>query len=148
MLTAEEIGAWPGKTIDDALHPALWHMLDVGAVARRLTAKAPLTGNPSLDDAFVFLVALHDLGKFSANFREMLRGNPPSGFRHWQHTYRLLRNHDQDVASLVGGAKGSRKSSTPPSPAITEARPSTWTRGRHRSKTGKSVSRPSRWREK
>ena len=109
MLTAEEIGAWPGKTIDDALHPALWHMLDVGAVAKRLIAKTPLTDNPSLDDAFVFLVALHDLGKFSTNFREMLHGSSPRGFRHWQHSYRLLRDHDEAVAGLVGATRGARK---------------------------------------
>ena len=109
MLTLEEIGDWPGKTIDDAQHPALWHMLDVAAVAKCLTSRTPLTKDPSLEDALVFLVALHDLGKFSANFREMLRGSPPRGFRHWQHSYRLLRDQDDVVADLVGGTRGSRK---------------------------------------
>lgn len=109
MLTAEEIGAWPGKTIGDALHPALWHMLDVGAVARCLISETPLTNDSALDDAFVFLVALHDLGKFSTNFREMLGGSPPWGFRHWQHSYRLLGDHDEVVADLVGGTRGARK---------------------------------------
>lgn len=109
MLRPEEIGSGPGKTIDDALHPALWHMLDVGAVAKCLTSSAPLTEDPSLDDALVLLVALHDLGKFSANFRGMLRGSPPRGFRHWQHSYRLLRDHDDVVADLVGGTRGSRR---------------------------------------
>lgn len=109
MLTSEEIGAWPGKTIDDALHPALWHMLDVGAVAKCLTYETPLTNDPALDDAFVLLVVLHDLGKFSTNFREMLRGNPPWGYRHWQHSYQLLRDHDEVVAELVGGTRGCRK---------------------------------------
>lgn len=109
MLTAEDIGAWPGKTIDDALHPALWHLLDVGAVAKCLISRTPLTEDSSLDDALVFLVALHDLGKFSANFREMLRGSPPSGYRHWQHSYRLLRDHDEAVEALVGGTRGARR---------------------------------------
>ena len=109
MLTTEEIGDWPGKTIDDALHPALWHMLDVGAVAKCLVSGTPLANDPALDDALVFLVALHDLGKFSTNFREMLRGSAPRGFRHWQHSFRLLRDHDDVVAELVGGTSGSRK---------------------------------------
>lgn len=109
MLTPEDIGSWPGKTIGNDLHPALWHMLDVGAVAQCLTAKTSLTEVPPLDEALVFLVALHDLGKFSENFRRLLHGSSPSGFRHWQHTYRLLRNHDQVVADLVGGTKGARK---------------------------------------
>ncbi|MDE2978294.1 MAG: CRISPR-associated helicase Cas3' [Acidobacteriota bacterium] len=109
MLTAEEIGAWPGKTINDALHPALWHLLDVGAVAKCLASRTPLTADPSLDDALVLLIALHDLGKFSANFREMLRGASPAGYRHWQHSYRLLRDHDEVVEALVGGTGGARR---------------------------------------
>lgn len=109
MLTAEEIGVWPGKTIDDALHPALWHMLDVGAVAQCLTSETPLADEPALNDAFVFLVALHDLGKFSTNFRDMLHGKPPWGYRHWQHSYGLLLNHDEAVEDLVGGTRGARK---------------------------------------
>ncbi len=84
-------------------------MLDVGAVAKCLTSRTPLTNDPALNDAFVFLVALHDIGKFSKNFREMLRGNPPWGFRHWQHSYRLLRNHDDVVDGLVGGTRGARR---------------------------------------
>ena len=32
-MTPEQISAGPGKSIDGRLHPALWHMLDVGAVA-------------------------------------------------------------------------------------------------------------------
>ena len=109
MLTAEEIGAWPGKTIDGADHPALWHMLDVGAVAKRLIARKTLTTDASCDEAFAFLVALHDLGKFSASFRDMLVGRPYWGFRHWQHSYRLLRDHDGVVANAVGGTPGLRK---------------------------------------
>ncbi len=109
MLTAEEIGAWPGKTIDGAHHPALWHMLDVGAVASCLIAKRSLTRDAALDQAFVFFVALHDLGKFSASFRDMLLGRPYWGFRHWQHTYRLLLEHDHVVADAVGGTRGARK---------------------------------------
>ncbi len=109
LLTAEEVGSWPGKTIDDALHPALWHLLDVGAVAKCLLKRGSLTRDASLDEAVAFLVALHDLGKFSANFRDMLLGRPYRGLRHWQHSYRLLRDHDEVVADSVGGTGGSRK---------------------------------------
>ncbi len=109
MLTADDIGSWPGKTIDDAFHPALWHMLDVGAVAKRLLAQTSLTHNASLDEAIALLICLHDLGKFSANFRDMLLGHHPWGFRHWQHSYRLLRDHDQVMAESLGGTRGTRK---------------------------------------
>ena len=30
-MTPEQVSAWPGKVIDGRTHPALWHMLDVGA---------------------------------------------------------------------------------------------------------------------
>ena len=103
MLTAEEVGAWPGKTIDGANHPALWHLLDVGAVAKCLIANRSLTRDALLDQAFAFFVALHDLGKFSASFRDMLLGRPYWGFRHWQHTYRLLLEHDHVVARCCWG---------------------------------------------
>lgn len=109
MLTAEEIGAWPGKTVGESHHPALWHMLDVGAVARRLLDSRTLTNDPARDEAFALLVALHDLGKFSANFRDMLLGRQTWGLRHWQHSYRLLLDHDQAVAEALGGTRGARE---------------------------------------
>ena len=84
-------------------------MLDVGAVAKCLIARSSLTKDASLDQAVAFLVALHDLGKFSASFRDMLLGRPYWGLRHWQHSYRLLRDHDEVVADSVGGTRGSRR---------------------------------------
>ena len=91
MCTAFELNkAWPGKTVGEQVHPALWHMLDVGAVATCLLARRSLTGIRSCDLVAEFLITLHDIGKFSCSFRSMLRGEPYYGFRHWQHTYRLL----------------------------------------------------------
>ncbi len=108
-MDRELISAWPGKTIGDRVHPTLWHMLDVAAVASTLMSRRSLTGSAIHDKAAVFLVALHDLGKFSSSFRAMLRGQPYSGFRHWQHSYRLLRDHDEVIAAVIGATLGVRK---------------------------------------
>jgi len=35
---------WPGKTINGENHPALWHMLDVAAVAEQLIVHRRLSG--------------------------------------------------------------------------------------------------------
>lgn len=108
-MVSEQIIAWPGKSIDGRVHPALWHMLDVGAVANRLTARRSLTESREIDRASSFLVALHDLGKFSDSFRAMLRGQPYRGLRHWQHSYRLLRDHDNLISEKLGATKGVRR---------------------------------------
>ena len=85
-------------------------MLDVGAVATCLMAQRSLTGSRASDQAAAFLVVLHDLGKFSASFRAMLRRQPYRGFRHWQHSYRLLsRDHDGVVADVIGATPGIRR---------------------------------------
>ena len=108
-MTPEQIRAWPGKMIGQRAHPALWHMLDVGAVATCLIAHRSLTGCKASDQAATFLVTLHDLGKFSASFRAMLLGQPYSGHRHWQHSYRLLHDHDGMLANVIGATPGVRK---------------------------------------
>jgi CRISPR-associated endonuclease/helicase Cas3 len=109
-MTPNEIARWPGKTFDTGTHPALWHMLDVGAVAKRLLQRNPLTGNGLQDDALAFLITLHDLGKISNAFRKMLSGQPyPAGPRHWQHSYRLFREHDALIENIVGGTEGARR---------------------------------------
>ena len=84
-------------------------MLDVAAVATCLMAKRSLTGESRSDQAAALLVALHDLGKISASFRAMVLSRPYSGFRHWQHSYRLLRHHDGIVAGQIGGTPGTRR---------------------------------------
>ena len=109
FMEPEQVSAWPGKLVDGHPHPVLWHLLDVGAVATCLIARRSLAGCRVADQAAAILVALHDLGKFSSSFRAMLLGQPYSGPRHWQHTYRLLRDHDDLLASVVGGAPGVRK---------------------------------------
>ena len=105
----ELIRAWPGKMIEGRAHPALWHMLDVGAVATCLISRRSLTGSRGSDQAAAFLVVLHDLGKFSAAFRAMLLGQPYGGPRHWQHSYRLLRDHDDTLAGVIGATPGVRR---------------------------------------
>lgn len=75
---------WPGKS-RPAVHPALWHMLDVGAVAQELLQQQPVLGE-SGDQALAALIALHDLGKISASFRAMLEDGHPQKWRHWEHT--------------------------------------------------------------
>ena len=103
------ISAWPGKTFEDRTHPTLWHMLDVGAVASCLLARRSLTSSCAADRAAAFLVTLHDLGKYSSCFRAMLLGQPYSGFRHWQHSYRQLRDHDDVLSAVIGSTPGVRK---------------------------------------
>ena len=108
-MTPEQISAWPGKMIDWRPHPTLWHMLDVGAVATCLMTHRSLTGSDARDQAAAFLVVLHDLGKFSASFRAMLRDQSYWGLRHWQHSYRLLRDHDEVLGKVIGATTGLRK---------------------------------------
>ncbi len=100
---------WPGKTFKGYIpdiHPALWHMLDVAAVAEELLARRSLTGNAAQDKALQFLIALHDIGKISESFRTMLQGQPLCGERHWRHSYTLMKYLlDDQIAALIGGSK-------------------------------------------
>lgn len=87
---------WPGKSAQSPglpEHPAVYHMLDVAAVAELLVARFPL--RPALRDALILLAALHDLGKINEDFRQMLRGGAAQGARHWQVTELLLHKHDR-----------------------------------------------------
>ena len=84
-------------------------MLDVGAVATCLIKRRTLTGSRQADQAASLLVTLHDLGKFSASFRAMLLGRPYTGFRHWQHSYRLLRDHDNWLSGRLGATPSIRR---------------------------------------
>lgn len=107
---------WPGKTLglgkreaDLNWHPATFHSLDVAAVALELVRRKPrwlsrLGASVGIDGeqlgfVFVRLIALHDIGKLSQRFCELLEhplpvgkgcNSVPSSLRHWQISYQLL----------------------------------------------------------
>ena len=110
MLDANGIDAWPGKKIDGENHPALWHMLDVGAVAGCLVGKRPVTGSASWDQAITMLIVLHDLGKFSESFRDQIKGVAARAEYHSQLSFVLLQRHDSLLGERVGGTPGARRS--------------------------------------
>lgn len=87
-------------------HPAVYHMLDVAAVAERLIA--PFAFAPALSQAFALLVALHDLGKISDSFRAMIGGAAAQGPRHWELTEVLLHRNDDRLAARLGGDPDTR----------------------------------------
>ena len=105
---ATRLTGWPGKSPDDRgiAHPALYHMLDVAAVAERLIAAEPFTA--AMRDALVMLTALHDLGKISDSFRAMLTTGARQYARHWEMTEVLLYHHDGLLADLLGGTRSQR----------------------------------------
>lgn len=77
---------WPGKGRPAGggagRHPALCHMLDVGAVANVLLEAQGR--NETEVQAMTLLVCLHDIGKLSDSFRRQIAENRPSRFPHWQ----------------------------------------------------------------
>lgn len=103
---------WPGKAdADGNRHPALWHMLDVAAVAAELWPFGPLRSQPEpVRNALLFLIALHDLGKVSHTFGLQIEAGrvPPVNGRHWQLTYRHLRDHDELLEQHCGGSRAVR----------------------------------------
>lgn len=96
--------SWPGKSAgpEGIAHPALYHMLDVAAVAEVLVRS--WTFSDDLRDAVILLTALHDLGKISDSFRRMLTAGVPQARRHWEMTEVLLHRHDDLVERLLGGS--------------------------------------------
>lgn len=75
---------WPGKSGRDGgpEHPAVYHMLDVAAVAEELLRSSPLPDRWKA--AFALLISLHDLGKIGTGFRAMIREGKPQVARHWE----------------------------------------------------------------
>ncbi len=105
------IRRWPGKksaTFEGGLmHSAVYHMLDVAAVAECLIDQLPHREDER--DAIVVLAALHDLGKVNAAFEDMLmRQKTQAAGRHWEVTELLLNEH-QDHFSFVADDPYDRK---------------------------------------
>ena len=96
------LARWPGKSVSDAgiEHPALYHMLDVAAVAESLIR--PWGFPDDVRDALVLLTALHDLGKVSDSFHNMLRDGVRQYRPHWEMTEVLLYRHDPILAEVLG----------------------------------------------
>lgn len=111
--TADDLLTWPGKSADQRgiAHPALYHMLDVAAVAERLIAAEPFP--PRLRDALILLTALHDLGKISDSFRAMLASGQRQYRPHWEMTEVLLFHHSDLLAGFLAGRGGSGNSFMP-----------------------------------
>lgn len=105
------IGAWPGKSAppgSSQRHPAIYHMLDVAAVAERLLEEGATPGalEGPRKQALALLVCLHDLGKLTPSFRDMLLQGHSQSFRHWELTEVLLTGPlDAHLESLVGGTR-------------------------------------------
>ncbi len=102
----ENLLSWPGKsaaTPADPEHPAIYHMLDVAAVAEILIG--PFAFDAATRDALILLTALHDLGKVNAQFRKMLRGQPYQSNSHWCVTEVLLNAHDDILAGRLGSKR-------------------------------------------
>ena len=95
---------WPGKSpIEDGspFHPAVYHMLDVAAVAEQLVE--PFKFDRQLKEALILLIALHDLGKVSQLFFKMIKHGQTGGcFRHWELTEILLYEFDHILAARLG----------------------------------------------
>jgi CRISPR-associated endonuclease/helicase Cas3 len=97
MMRAFPLLAWPGKSrasLDLPEHPAVFHMLDVAAVAEKLIE--PFAFPHPVEQALIFLTALHDLGKVNADFRAMIRGAKRQGLSHWE-VSDLLLTEAQDL---------------------------------------------------
>lgn len=105
--------SWPGKSrADGARHPAIWHMLDVAAVAKLIFPKSRLGLLPvGVQNALLLLIALHDCGKISDAFRRQIEhGQVPAPHnRHWQLSYHILQQHDALIDSFIGGSEITRR---------------------------------------
>ena len=96
---------WPGKSDADGNElPAVLHMLDVAACAERLieghAAFERLSG--AQRRALVILVALHDVGKLSESFRDLIRTGKTGAPRHWQLSDFLLCEALDDALIALG----------------------------------------------
>lgn len=103
--------SWPGKSPageQDVCHPAVYHMLDVGAVFQRLAGAAGF-GEP-LEQALTFLATLHDLGKIGEEFRAAIETGQIQAYRHWELTEAWLHHFDTPLlAELLKGSEDLRR---------------------------------------
>lgn len=78
-LIKEKAGEWPGKSSG---HPAVWHMLDVAACAELLLNGHHLFKKitQAEKNAFLILIALHDVGKLTNEFKRRLANQPVDYF--------------------------------------------------------------------
>ncbi len=85
-------------------------MLDVGACAVLLMRRNDyLQRLPEIHrQALLFLVVLHDLGKFSASFRNMLIKGDSQKYAHWKLSSQLLNDLDTELAASLGGLSATR----------------------------------------
>ncbi|MCB5412199.1 CRISPR-associated helicase Cas3' [Pseudogemmobacter faecipullorum] len=94
-LPAALIARWPGKSAyerDGLCHPAVWHMLDVAAVAEVFLENLPFS--QAERQAITLLTALHDLGKIGAQFQAaVLDGRVQQGGKHWEVSEVWLREN-------------------------------------------------------
>lgn len=89
----DQVFDWPGKSDKEGNeHPAILHMLDVGACAERLIAghTAFRRLSNAQRQALVILVALHDVGKLSVSFRALIRDGATGSPSHWELSDHLL----------------------------------------------------------
>lgn len=94
MTVPAYIATWPGKSSRDGgpEHPAVYHMLDVAAVAEILLSGAKYPAQ--VRDAFALLVGLHDLGKVGNGFRAMIREGRKQQVLHWEMSEAWLSDDD------------------------------------------------------
>lgn len=103
---------WPGKSADPRSgisdpHPAVYHMLDVGAVADRLLVPAGF--EEPQRQALVLLAALHDIGKIGNRFRAMIEKGETQRDRHWQVSMAWFAHFDDDVLGPLLGSREKRR---------------------------------------
>ncbi|MFD3189009.1 CRISPR-associated helicase Cas3' [Sedimentitalea sp. HM32M-2] len=109
-MDINEFGSWPAKSpqnTDGIATCCAYHMLDVAAVAEVLLR--PHAGLAAFRDALVLLVALHDLGKVSDDFRNMLEHGTRQKSRHWKLSEALYYLNDDLLGAQLGSTPRPRQ---------------------------------------
>lgn len=107
----EEIFAqWPAKSPEEPYQIGqccAYHMVDVAAVTEVLLR--PCAFAPEFRDALVLLIAIHDLGKVSDDFRRMLVDGVPQKSRHWKLSEALYYLNDDLIGAAIGSVPRRRQ---------------------------------------